>query len=45
MHNEVHSVVLAVIENKRLSGPKLGPTEPVQKMGVHDARSEPFEYA
>lgn len=45
MYNEVHPVVLAVVEDKRLSGPKLGPTELVERMGVRDARELPYEYA
>lgn len=45
MDKEVDPHVLAVIDEKRLSGPRLTPVEIVAKMGVFDAREKPFEYA
>lgn len=45
MENEVDSQVLAVINEKRLSGPRLTPVEIVAKMGVFDAREKPFDHA
>ncbi|CAA2107045.1 protein NO VEIN domain-containing protein [Variovorax paradoxus] len=45
MENEVDSQVLAVINEKRLSGPRLTPVEIVAKMGVFDARDKPFDHA
>ncbi|MBS0343189.1 MAG: hypothetical protein JSS56_22010, partial [Proteobacteria bacterium] len=45
MENEVDPKVLAVIEEKRLSGPRLSPVDIISKMGVFDAREKPFEYA
>jgi hypothetical protein len=45
MDKEVDPRVLAVIDEMRLSGPRLSPVEIVAKMGVFDARDKPFEYA
>ena len=45
MDKEVDPQVLAVIDEKRLSGPRLTPVEIVAKMGVFDARDKPYEYA
>lgn len=45
MDKEVDPQVLAVIDEKRLSGPRLTPVEIVAKMGVPDARQKPYEYA
>lgn len=45
MDKEVDPRVLAVIDEKRLSGPRLTPVEIVAKMGVFDARDKPYEYA
>jgi len=45
MEKEVEPQVLAVIDEKRLSGPRLTPVEIVAKMGVFDARDKPYEYA
>jgi hypothetical protein len=45
MDKEVDPKVLAVIDEKRLSGPRLSPVEIVAKMGVFDAREKPFEHA
>jgi len=45
MDKEVAPQVLAVINEKRLSGPRLTPVEIVAKMGVFDAREKPYEYA
>lgn len=45
MEKEVDPQVLKVIDEKRLSGPRLTPVEIVAKMGVFDARDKPFEYA
>ena len=45
MEKEVDPQVLAVIDEKRLSGPRLTPVEIVAKMGVFDARDKPYEYA
>ncbi|VTU45823.1 protein NO VEIN domain-containing protein [Variovorax sp. PBL-E5] len=45
MDKEVDPQVLAVINEKRLSGPRLAPVEIVAKMGVFDARDKPYEYA
>lgn len=45
MENEVDPQVLAVINEKRLSGPRLTPVEIVAKMGVFDAREKPFDHA
>lgn len=45
MENEVDPQVLAVINEKRLSGPRLTPVEIVAKMGVFDARDKPFDHA
>ncbi len=45
MESEVDPKVLAVIEEKRLSGPRLSPVDIISKMGVLDAREKPFEYA
>jgi hypothetical protein len=45
MDNEVNPKVLEVINEKRLSGPRLNPVEIVAKMGVLDARDKAFEYA
>jgi hypothetical protein len=45
MENEVDPQVLAVINEKRLSGPRLTPVEIVAKMGVFDAREKPFDQA
>lgn len=43
MESEVNPKVLAVIEEGRLSGPRLSPADVISKMGVLDARSKPFE--
>ncbi|HEX4510588.1 MAG TPA: DUF3883 domain-containing protein [Burkholderiaceae bacterium] len=45
MDKEVDPQVLAVINEKRLSGPRLAPVEIVAKMGVFDARDKAYEYA
>jgi hypothetical protein len=45
MDKEVDPPVLAVIDEMRLSGPRLTPVEIVAKMGVFDAREKPFEQA
>jgi hypothetical protein len=45
MDKEVDPRVLAVIDEMRLSGPRLTPVEIVAKMGVFDAREKPFEHA
>src|SRR6478609_6181894 len=45
MDQEVDPQVLAVINEKRLSGPRLSPVEIVEKMGVLAAREKPFDYA
>jgi hypothetical protein len=45
MDKEVDPRVLAVIDEMRLSGPRLTPVEIVAKMGVFDARDKPFEHA
>lgn len=45
MDKEVDPKVLAVIDEMRLSGPRLTPVEIVAKMGVFDARDKPFEHA
>lgn len=45
MDKEVDPQVLAVINEKRLSGPRLTPVEIVAKMGVFDAREKPFDHA
>jgi len=45
MDKEVDPQVLAVINEKRLSGPRLTPVEIVEKMGVLAAREKPFDYA
>ena len=45
MVKEVDHQVLAVIDEMRLSGPRLTPVEIVAKMGVFDARDKPFEHA
>ena len=45
MDKEVDPQVLAVINEKRLSGPRLNPVEIVEKMGVLAARERPFDYA
>ncbi|MGJ7489035.1 protein NO VEIN domain-containing protein [Variovorax sp. ZT4R33] len=45
MEKEVDPQVLKVIDEKRLSGPRLTPVEIVAKMGVFDAREKPFDYA
>ena len=45
MESEVDPKVLAVIEEKRLSGPRLSPVDIISKMGVLEAREKPFEYA
>jgi hypothetical protein len=45
MDKEVEPHVLAVIDEMRLSGPRLTPVEIVAKMGVFDARDKPFEHA
>lgn len=45
MESEVDSKVLAVIEEERLSGPRLSPVDILSKMGVLDARNKPFESA
>lgn len=45
MESEVDPRVLAVIEEERLSGPRLSPVDILSKMGVLDARSKPFESA
>jgi hypothetical protein len=45
MEREVDPKVLAVIEEKRLSGPRLSPADIISKMGVFDARDKPFESA
>ncbi len=45
MDKEVDPQVLAVIDEMRLSGPRLTPVEIVAKMGVFDARDKPFEHA
>lgn len=45
MDKEVDPKVLAVIDEKRLSGPRLTPVEIVAKMGVLDARQKPFDSA
>lgn len=41
---EGHAAVLAIVASKRLSGPNLGTAELVEKIGVRDARSQPFQY-
>lgn len=45
MDKEVDPRVLTVIDEMRLSGPRLTPVEIVAKMGVFDARDKPFEHA
>jgi len=45
MESEVNPKVLAVIEEGRLSGPRLSPADIISKLGVLDARSKPFETA
>lgn len=45
MEKEVDPQVLAVINEKRLSGPRLTPVEIVAKMGVFDARDKPYDHA
>ena len=45
MESEVQPKVLAVIEEKRLSGPRLNPADIISKMGVFEAREKSFEYA
>jgi hypothetical protein len=45
MDKEVDPRVLAVIDEKRLSGPRLTPVEIVAKMGVFDAREKPYDAA
>ncbi|MET3494266.1 protein NO VEIN domain-containing protein [Variovorax boronicumulans] len=45
MDKEVDPKVLAVIDEMRLSGPRLTPVEIVAKMGVFDAREKPFDSA
>ncbi|HSV61009.1 MAG TPA: DUF3883 domain-containing protein [Variovorax sp.] len=45
MDKEVEAQVLAVINEKRLSGPRLTPVQIVEKMGVPDAREKPYDYA
>ena len=45
MDKEVDPKVLAVIDEMRLSGPRLTPVEIVAKMGVFDAREKPFDHA
>ncbi|WP_018904921.1 DUF3883 domain-containing protein [Variovorax paradoxus] len=45
MDKEVDPQVLAVIDEMRLSGPRLTPVEIVAKMGVFDAREKPFDHA
>ncbi|RSZ36238.1 MULTISPECIES: DUF3883 domain-containing protein [unclassified Variovorax] len=45
MEKEVDPRVLTVIDEMRLSGPRLTPVEIVAKMGVFDARDKPFEHA
>lgn len=45
MEKEVDPQVLKIIDEKRLSGPRLSPVDIVAKMGVFDARDKPFEYA
>jgi len=45
MESEVDPKVLAVIEEGRLSGPRLSPVDILSKMGVPDARTKPFDSA
>ncbi len=45
MDKEVDPRILAVIDEKRLSGPRLTPVEIVAKMGVFDAREKPYDAA
>ena len=45
MDKEVDPLVLAVIDEKRLSGPRLTPVEIVAKMGVFDAREKAADHA
>ncbi|SFN01353.1 hypothetical protein [Variovorax sp. OV329] len=45
MESEVDPKVLAVIEEKRLSGPRQSPVDIISKMGVLEARDKPFESA
>jgi hypothetical protein len=45
MDKEVDPKVLAVIDEMRLSGPRLTPVEIVAKMGVFDAREKAFDSA
>jgi hypothetical protein len=45
MDNEVDPRVRQIIDEKRLSGPRLSPVEIVAKMGVFDARDKPYEHA
>jgi hypothetical protein len=45
MEKEVDPQILKIIDEKRLSGPRLSPVDIVAKMGVFDARDKPFEYA
>ncbi|ADU38629.1 protein NO VEIN domain-containing protein [Variovorax paradoxus] len=45
MDKEVDPHVLTVIDEMRLSGPRLTPVEIVAKMGVFDAREKPFDQA
>ena len=45
MDNEVDPKVREVIDEKRLSGPRLNPVEIVEKMGVFDARDKAYDYA
>lgn len=45
MEKEVESAVLAVINEKRLTGEKRTPVEIIARMGVFDARDKASEYA
>lgn len=45
MESEVNPQVLAVLNEERLSGPRLSPVDIVAKMGVFDAREKAYDHA
>ncbi len=45
METEVNPLVLAVLNEERLSGPRLSPVDIVAKMGVFDAREKAYDHA
>lgn len=45
MDSEVNPQVLAIIEEERLSGPRLSPADVLTKMSVPDAKAKPFDTA